>query len=254
MQALQQKLDAPLVDASTTDSLPSSRATEWPAQRHMTFAVIPSNGRDCLQECVDAISPQVDKVIIVNTSGSQLWGWPIRSTKLDQLYATGEDINISRWWNIGLEHAENWVRFQGQREKFQSVTWDVAVLNDDAIVPEGWVAAVAGNMRQHLAVAGCSGSHDVILRDPVAVPLDMRMQGFAFLLKGEHGMRADEQFTWYAGDDDLDWRTRQEGGMSMMRGFPVVHLRPNMQVTPIIQVQIAQDMQNFQDKWNRRPW
>lgn len=219
---------------------------------HLRFAIIPSNGREILDSCVQAVQPQVDKVIVINTSGTGFSQYPMRSDEVDQIY--GHDgVNISRWWNQGLNRAAYLADFTKKKQKLDSVTWDVAIVNDDCIVPEGWVAGVAENMRARDAVAGCSGGHDVVLRAAEAVQLDMRMQGFAFVLKGEHGMRANELFTWYYSDDHIDWESRLAGGMAMMRGFPVEHLYPNGQVTPEIQVQIAEDAANFYASYGRMP-
>ena len=80
------------------------------------------------------------------------------------------------------------------------------------------------------------------------------MQGFAFIVAGETGIRADEQFAWYCGDDDLEWRLSASGGVVVIPGFPVQHLHPNAQVTPEIHELIAKDMQSFVDKWGTRPW
>ena len=135
--------------------------------------------------------------------------------------------------------------------------YDVAIINDDVIVPEGWFDAVAGKMREFKAAAACSGGTTgmpVFHTHSGPVPLHTRMQGFAFILAGESGLRADEQFRWYCGDDDLGWRAAGVGGMVMIPGFPVNHLYPNQQVTPEIQVLIAEDMQRFVDKWGQRPW
>lgn len=222
---------------------------------HLRFAVIPSNGRECLDDAVNAILDQVDKVIIINTTEEQFLRYPMRSDSVNQLYASesGSGINISRWWNQGLYHVDYWVDVVRHKQKLDSVTWDVAIINDDVIVPEGWVQAVAQNMRDRGAVAGCSGNHDVVLRMAEAVPLDMRMQGFAFVLNGEHGIRANELFTWYYSDDYIDWESRLAGGMAMMRGFPVQHLYPNGQVNGQIQVQIAEDAANFYASYGRMP-
>lgn len=80
------------------------------------------------------------------------------------------------------------------------------------------------------------------------------MQGFAFILAGERGLRADEQFVWYCGDDDLGRRAAMEGGMVMVPGFHVNHLYPNGQITHELAGAIAGDMQRYVDKWGGRPW
>ena len=96
------------------------------------YAVIPSNGRECLFQCLEAIRPQVNMVFVVFT------GKFITEAERDRilrygyiLYEGPQDPNISRWWNQGLEAAADCVI-----EQLPGPTkWDVAVLNDDAIVP-----------------------------------------------------------------------------------------------------------------------
>lgn len=209
----------------------------------MRFAVIPSNGRPCLADSVDAIADQVDRVIVVST-GDTMW----LNRDVARVLTTPQNPNISRWWNYGLASAAR------QAKVDRAPEWDVAVLNDDAIVPPGWMQGVLDAMNRGGAVAGCSGNHDVVLRSAEAVPLDMRMQGFAFVLNGERGVRANEDLHWYFTDDHIDWESRKAGGMAMVSGYPVEHLYPNGQLTPELHEQIARDAQTFVDIHGKRPW
>lgn len=218
-------------------------------------AIIPSNGRDCLLDAVEAIRGQVDKVLVVWTSQqghNQVFPqWAERPPdKVMVLYdlQSLKEVNISRWWNLGL----NWTQRQVDAPK-----WDVAVINDDAIVPEGWFDAVSATMRQLGVAAGCSGSTaGMSVLHTVAGPVNLatRMQGFAFMLAGERGLRANEQLKWFFTDDYIDWESRKLGGMVMVNGFHVKHLHENGQVTPEIQAQIAVDAQTFVDLYGMRPW
>jgi hypothetical protein len=216
------------------------------------YAIIPTNGRECVTDCIDAILPQVDHVIAVCTA-PQMRGKNSWYDQIHKLYMPGP-INISHWWNWGLDA----VRISVEEDLDQRpAKWDVAILNDDVIVPEGWFDAVAGKMRELKAAAACSGGTTgmpILHTHAGPVPLSTRMQGFAFIVAGESGLRADEQFRWYCGDDDLGWRAAGVGGMVMIPGFHVNHLYPNQQVTPEMQELIAEDMQRFVDKWGQRPW
>lgn len=216
--------------------------------RYPRYAVIPSNGRECLKQCIEAITPQVDAVYVVMTGPPEVFAsageWS--PLEVNWLKIKDEPPNISRWWNRGLD----WVSSK------HSGKFDVAVLNDDAVVPEGWFDAVAGTMRQMGVAAGCSGGFGmpVLHTQNQAPPLESRMQGFAFILAGELGLRADEQFVWYCGDDDLGRRAAIAGGMVMVPGFHVNHLYPNGQVNDELAAAIPGDMQRYVDKWGGRPW
>jgi hypothetical protein len=193
----------------------------------------------------------VDVTILVKTKEFTRYGYH-QDTRL-YAFQDYEDINISRWWNNGLFMAAYMVMEQDPGP----TRWDVAIINDDTIIPEGWFDAVAGQMRDKQAVGASSGSPidmPVFHTRSGPRPLDQRMQGFAFILAGETGIRADEQFAWYCGDDDLEWRLSASGGVVVIPGFPVQHLHPNAQVTPEIHELIAKDMQSFVDKWGTRPW
>lgn len=220
--------------------------------RYPRYAVIPSNGRECLTDCIDAVIKQVDKVIVVATD-RQVRGM---TSWFDQLFILNDEgpPNISRWWNHGLDYADAHAHQNGPAGVTQK--HDVAVLNDDAIVPEGWFDAVSGTMRQMGCAAACSGGYGmpVLHTQNSAPPLATRMQGFAFLLAGERGLRADEQFIWYCGDDDLGRRAAMGGGMVMVPGFHVNHLYPNGQVNEELAGAIPGDMQRYVDKWGGRPW
>lgn len=214
--------------------------------RPLRYAVIPTNNRECLTLCIQAIMPQVDKVILIETAEPSLnvhW-------KLDKLADPRRPVNISRWWNRGLRHASALARGAG------AGVWDVAVLNDDVVVPQGWFDEVARGLRgSGAAIASYSDQvysphhHE----DAGSIPLYLRPAGFAWMMRGELDLRADERFNWYCGDDDL-WRASIEyGGFYLMPGT-VNHMYPNGQVTSEIQELIAQDMAAFVAKYGERPW
>lgn len=212
----------------------------------LKVAVIPSAGRPVLVECISAIWDQVDKVIIIDTGNAEQW-LPDDYQKAYR-YFCDRPNNISHWWNEGLELVNQLLTHS------QLYKADVAILNDDAIVPPGWFDAVTTAMRERGSAAGCSGGHNVTLREAQAVPLDMRMQGFAFILERPGRLWANEKLHWYFTDDYIDWESRLLGGMTMVAGYPVDHRHPNGQITPEIAALIAQDAQTFVDIYGRRPW
>lgn len=217
------------------------------------FAIIPTNGRECLKDCLQAIEPQVDSLILIYTTP-----WHEKEIRPRPLHGVAvRDLrppNISRWWNQGLELAQTVMGMLGEDEPGR---YDVAIINDDVIVPPGWFDAVCSGLREYAAAAACSGGGSVfplVQRDPGAVPLDRRMQGFAFMLAGEKNIRANEDLRWYFSDDYIDWVAREQGGMVMIPGYSVQHLYPNGQMTGELHQMCAEDAGKFQSLWGRMPW
>jgi hypothetical protein len=216
-----------------------------------TFAIIPTNGRECFADCLRSVYDQVDRVYVVE-------GGP-DAKLIDAGVDYGRDfsiirepeLNISRWWNLGLALISDRMR------EHKIPRWNVAVLNDDTIVPPGWVKVLTQRMRDKGAAAVSSGNPNPIPAlhtTPGPVNLSTRLQGFAFILAGEHGVRANEQLRWYFSDDHVDWLSRQRGGVLSVPGMSVEHRFPNGQVTSEIQEMIAKDAATFQAYWGMRPW
>jgi hypothetical protein len=221
------------------------------------FAIIPSNNRPCVQDCVAAIAGQVDCVIRVWT-GRAAGADGFSAGAYPQFVSLNDpgDINISRWFNLGLQYAADNVSINHVVGR-PIDKWDVAILNDDAIVPEGWFDAVSGKMREMKVAAACSGgaavSMPVLHTQPGPVQIHTRMYGPAFILAGELGLRANEELKWWFTDDWLDWESRKLGGMVMIPGFQVQHLYPDGQMTGELQVQISHDANKFLEIYGMMP-
>ena len=212
------------------------------------YAIIPSNGRACLKDCLMAIQPQVDVPILVYTV-DEVDG-EIHAPMGYTLRDTTEPVNISRWWNRGLETA------LGHQKSLATDEWDVAIINDDAIVPEGWFDHVSASMRAYGAAAACSGApRTQLLIEPGPIAgISNPLTGFAFMLAGEKGLRAHEDLHWYFSDNYIDWESRKLGGTLMMPGWPVQHLHANAQMGHDLIARVAVDAQNFVDLYGMRPW
>ncbi len=212
-----------------------------------TFAIIPTNGRSCFKDSLYAIEPQVGDVVVVEGGPDAAYvPW------VEHPIIREPELNISKWWNLGLTLIESRMTAQNVPQ------WNVVVLNDDVIVPPGWVLAVTTAMRETGAAAGCSGGSavpwQVLHTEPGPVGLVTRMKGFAFILAGEKGIRADEKLRWYFSDDHVDWMARRLGGMVMIPGMGVEHLHPNAQMTAELQATVPNDAAHFYSYWGQRPW
>lgn len=215
----------------------------------LRFGVIPTNGRDCVDRAVAALRPQVDYLAVIQAGHSITF----RSYPENVTVMTDQGkLNVSRWWNRGLDWAEGVATALNQPE------WDVAIINDDVIVPEDWMCYVADDLRLYNAKAGCSGGIDVgslvVHRQAGPVPLHQRMQGFAFVVVGESRLRADEEMSWYFSDDHFGYIAAEAGGMAQKPGCHVNHLYPNQQVTSELHVQNAESAEAFKKRWGRLPW
>lgn len=224
----------------------------------MRFAVITTAGqRECLKDCLEAIKPQVDRVLLVVNSDKPYLLTAMGGFRLldyiapqDLLREPEKPPNLSKLWNIGLDAADGYAHLK------HAERWFTAVLNDDAIVPYDWFETVETAMYTTGAAAGCSGPRSFFHDKPGPVGLETRMTGWAFILDGTKGLRADENLRWWFGDDDLDWQARQAGGMAMTGVLPAPqNLFPNGSMTPELQEQTARDAEYFQMKWGGlRPW
>lgn len=160
--------------------------------------------------------------------------------------------NLSRLWNLGLDEVEQQARHRGLTE------WDVAVVNDDAVLPDGWYDACSAGMRQYAAAAACSDPHGRLTGPLLKTAPDgdtfTRMCGWAFLLRGEQGLRFDERLRWWFGETDADWRARATGGMLIIPGYPVGNTLANSTTVGVLAEQAGRDRDMFASIWGRAPW
>jgi len=218
-------------------------------------AVIPVRDRhDLLTDCVGSVIDQVDRVIIIDNLSDP----PV---DVEQWYGKASAVripldppNISTLWNVGLALADASAHTEG------AGVWDIAVLNSDVVVPPGWIDRLSRAMRSTTAVLAYpdqfGGTRQILHTKAEPIDLRKRITGYAYMLRGEHGLRADESMKWWASDDDLDWRAREQGGALLVPGIPVEHRCPNgsMHERPELHQQAAQDIKTFKAKWGRTPW
>jgi hypothetical protein len=228
----------------------------------MRYAVIPTRNRPGdLADCVAAIWPQTDEIIIIDNGDPAVDpGGGYRSAP-EATLVIGEPTqppNLSRLWNLGLRACHD--NYTGQRPAGMN-TWQIAVLNDDAIVPDGWMDACCDALAETGAAAACSDPYGILTEplvhtEPGPVDLRTRLCGWAFVLRGETGLLADEDLRWWYGDDMLDWRARELGGTVVIPGYPVQHRYPNASTTasPALAAQAALDRETFIAKWGQAPW
>lgn len=192
-----------------------------------TYAVVPSYGRPCLKQCLDALLPQVDRVFLIQT---QPFTPPVAAADLTCLPWSGAERNISAWWNLGLDAAA--ADAGGQPH-------DVLVINDDAIAPPHLTGALSAAMR--------AGTADLAYP---AVPGREWITGWCFMLRGETGLRADPQFAWWYSDDDLCLQAKAAGGVARAYGCQVTHLYPGGHDQAVMAGRTVADQELYNAKWD----
>jgi molybdopterin-guanine dinucleotide biosynthesis protein A len=220
------------------------------------WAVVPSNGRPYLDDLIRSLADQVyDIIVVANTwerdgepSALEIAGLPVCVIEDGR-----EDRNISRWWNLGLDVVARHAGWLGDTE------WDVLVVNDDVVCPPRFVETLSARMRATPAVCAypdqSGGQQEILHTRAGPVPLSQRITGYAFMLRGEAGLRADESLLWWYGDDSLDWEARENGGALLVPGIPVEHRAPDVQTnaSPVLTAQAGRDRQTFITKWGKAP-
>lgn len=218
-------------------------------------AVIPARDRhDLLTDCIASVIDQVDRVIVIdNLSNPPIDPEPWHG-KAAVVSLPIDPPNISTLWNVGISLSDAAAYRAG------AGTWDIAVLNSDVVVPPRWIDTLSTAMRSTSAVLAYPDQHggrQQILHTK-AEPIDLRQRitGYAYMLRGEAGLRLDEDLAWWYGDDDLDWTAREQGGALLVPGIPVEHRAPNISTNerPELAAQTGLDRETFRKKWGRTPW
>lgn len=218
-------------------------------------AVVPTRDRhDLLTECIGSVIDQVDRVIIIDNLSSPPVDVDQWHGKAGVVRIPVDPPNISSFWNVGIALAD------GSAHTLDAEAWDIVVLNSDVVVPPGWVDALSAAMRSTSAVLAYPDQHggrqQILHTKAVPVDLRQRITGYAYMLRGEAGLRLDEAMAWWYSDDDLDWRAREQGGALLVPGIPVDHRCPNgtLYERPELEEQTGRDRATFAAKWGRTPW
>lgn len=157
------------------------------------------------------------------------------------------DINISRWWNLGLD----WIE-----EQDYDYEHHVLVLNADARIQVKDIARLSAALdRDPSAVmAGPKPEFGTSKETrPVPLGIHVRVPGFCFMLTSLNPIRADEQFRWWCGDDDLEWRARKLGGTLRVGRIEYGHLGDGVPKGELLAL-AKEDLIRFEAKWGIRPW
>jgi hypothetical protein len=129
-------------------------------------------------------------------------------------------INISRWWNVGLD----WIE-----QNHELGPYEVLCMESDVRIEWPTLSRLRSVLRSYnLAMVGADwygvATSAVETRyDLDPEPMEHRIPGVCMLVAGELGLRFDEQFRWWYADDDFEWQHRKAMGTGLVRGTMIGH-------------------------------
>lgn len=217
------------------------------------YAVITTHNRPReLSHVVGRLLPQVDYAVVIDNASEPAVNPAAFGPYVLVIRDEQQPPNLYRLWNVGLTAVALHARDARTPE------WDVGLFNDDADVPHGWYDVAARALRSGPYAAASTGSHRPVDAPRVATEpggaLYDRMCPWAFVMRGELELRADESFGWWYGDTDLEWQLRKLGGVISVPGPLVGNTLANSTTHGALAEQAGRDGETFARKWGFRPW
>lgn len=228
-----------------------------------SFAIIPTHNRhNLVAELAAEMSAAVDCVLVIDNASTPplsdyaLWEYQQRHSAIEAWrrahrgkIVVHRDLeqppNLSRLWQLGLRRAE---QLAGLREWAE---WDVAMLNDDAIMVPGWFDLVAKPMREHNCAVACAWPGPMrIDRSGTAVRW---LYGPAFVMRGELAkgpgdpLWPDERLQWWGGDNLMDIRAQVNGGSLRVPGPMIENRHANESTVGALAEQAGRDRETFRE-------
>ncbi len=243
---------SPATEVAEGAPLPVAPPT-WTVPR---YAVIPTHNRPArLLALVVSLGAQCDHIVIVDNASTP----PVDQAHLQAsvpehcavtvIRDEEQPPNLSRIWNVMFDHCET----------YEADVWDVAVFNDDSVVPAGWYNVVATALREH-ETAAVAHTGDRPIREPYLLtnfdfPRDKRMAPHAFVVRGELRLHSDESMHWFYFDDDFSRQAIQAGGVLGVPGPVAVNALASQRTmrSQSLQEQVHKDMATFAAKWGGTP-
>lgn len=202
----------------------------------------------------ESLGTPLDKRVLITTMPDPVKVFPGNLFKYPDT-----DINISKWWTIGLE----WVASHYVAE---DDIWDVLLIETDARMTPEDVDTIRDHMRTlDCVMAGADWRH-VLGSQPYKVRRDNsawvpdpansdagRIPGIASVIAGEVGIRHDTNFRWWLADDDYEWQHRAAGGTVLVNNTTVVHTGTQGVLTGERLLAWEEDQVKFLSKWGGMP-
>ena len=185
------------------------------------WLTIPSGDRrQYLPEIIKESQIPLNKIVIVHTVESE----PIEG--VNNIWDL-EPVNIHRWWNRGIDVARTFGADY------------IAVLNDDVKLRNNPINKIAQSMKELNAIIG------------YPLPYTGHISGYCWVLDIKSNIRADENFRWWFGDDDIRIRAALQGEIAYVP-VEVEHIHPNHLTSTNEELMklTKADEEYFKKKWN----
>jgi hypothetical protein len=230
------------------------------------YAIIPTRNRHAqLISLLKSLEGQVNIAYVIDNAGdeplSSLWLRQHSSVRTIVHRDDEQPPHLYKMWNAAFNVIEGTAKMMG--EKF----WDVAVFNDDTSLPDRWYDYVAAGLARtpdsvgkiQIPAIACTYAQTGIsnvphLKTQIDGNIATRMCPWAFVVRGELGLRADESMRWWWGDTDFEWQAIQAGGVLMLPGEAPLNTMANSTTHGALAEQAGRDGETFAIKWGRRPW
>lgn len=227
-----------------------------------TVVAIPTRDRfDLLVPLVTELllQDQHDRLLVLDNSDAQnACEYLVLDKKLSVIPCA--DMKIYAMWNWAWDWA---------LKKYPSRV-NVALLNDDILIPENFIGTLSSALRHdkrdwwcvypnyHRSLA--DGVVDLGITATEGTYKDGGMSGWAFMFRGEIRYRnvpfIDENFEWWCGDDDFARQVVKRGGqIGRVNGLPVEHPHESTaQNYPELQVAKEADINYLKYKYGVDAW
>jgi GT2 family glycosyltransferase len=155
---------------------------------------------------------------------------------------------IHEMWNEGLRTAA---------AAADARPHNVAVLNNDLVLGPGFLRGLGeGLRRDERSWLACPDWDGLGVGRGSVRPISHHdghhISGFAFMVRGEVGLRFDEQFVWWYGDTDLQYQVEASGQQVVcVGGVTCEHLEPgwSTDASPVLKAAAEVDGVRFRAKW-----
>jgi hypothetical protein len=219
----------------------------------------PASRQEEVEKALDFAGVPRDHCVLVTTQPD-----PITEFDGHLLLFDSEEINLSKWWNLALDHIEKQQSIDVGGGKFSAVEinpYDVVWLSSDVLFHPNDIEWTRHVMREEDCIMAGPDWHGslpagdrLIRRDNTKHELVTRIPGIAFVIAGETGIRADEEFRWWLADDDFEWTHRVNGGTVLIADASLMHLTGGHPLDSQRLVAWHEDLEKFRTKWNDDPF